>query len=47
MLGAFLVCSGRWEVVYRFLDYADDEKQTLLLPAERSQHDKALSTARR
>ena len=35
MLGAFLVCSRRWTVLYHFLSHADSKKYTLLLPEER------------
>jgi hypothetical protein len=30
MLGAFLVCTGSWQVLYRFLEYSDDKKHILI-----------------
>jgi hypothetical protein len=29
MLGAFLVCSGSWEVMYRLLKHSDGKNDTL------------------
>ena len=30
MLGAFLVCTGSWQVLYRFLQGVDEKKHTLI-----------------
>ena len=29
MLGAFLVCTGSWQVLYRFVRHSDNKKHTL------------------
>jgi hypothetical protein len=30
MLGAFLVCTGSWQVLYRFLKHSDNKKHAFI-----------------